>query len=102
MAPEGRFRQVIDTFVADEVSVTGYVAVELAVTVTVVAVNVGAMEELVEESTSNCMAPEEPCSGAGVCTVIAVVPAEAISDAVICAVSCVALPYCVVRAVDPQ
>ena len=43
-----------------------------------------------------------PPPGAGVCTVTASVPAEAISNAGTAAVSSVALTYCVVRDVVPH
>jgi hypothetical protein len=45
---------------------------------------------------------EVPPPGAGVTTVTGEVPAEAISEAVTGAVSCVALTYVVVSAVAPQ
>ena len=54
------------------------------------------------ESTSNCRALEVPPLGAGVCTVIDVVPAAKVLAAGTWAVSCVLLPNWVGRAVVPQ
>ena len=50
----------------------------------------------------NVLALEVPPPGAGVCTVTEAVPAEATSNAGTWPVSCVALTYCVVRAVLPH
>ena len=75
---------------------------EPAATVSVVEVMVGAVVPDETESTSNCHALEAPPPGAGVCTVMAMVPAVAISAAGTCAVSWVALTYVVVRAEAPQ
>jgi hypothetical protein len=82
-------------------AVTGYVAVEPGVTVAVSVVK-EAPDPEPAESTSNCIEFEAPPPGAGVCTTIPVIPAEAISLAVTCAVSWVALTNCVVRAVLPE
>ena len=85
---------------AEEGRVTGYVADEPGDTVAVMVVKVGGVPD--PESTSNCTGLEVPPPGAGVCTVTAVVPPEVMSEAGTCAVSFVALPYVVVRAVVPQ
>ena len=75
---------------------------EPAATVAAAEVMVGAVEPEEAVSTSNCHALDVPPPGAGVCTVMAMVPAVAISAAVTCAVSWVALMNCVARAEDPQ
>src|ERR1035441_779388 len=64
--------------------------------------NVGGVVVPDEVSTSNCTELEVPPPGAGECTVMVVVPALAISAAVTCAVSWVALTNCVSSAVVPQ
>lgn len=100
LAPAGRFRHVTVTLVAEEERTTGYVADEPGDTEAVTVVKVGGVPE--PESTSNCIELEVPPPGGGVCTVTAVVPPEAMSEAGTCAVSWVALPYCVESAVLPQ
>jgi len=75
----GRFRHVTVALVTPEGRVTGKLAGEPAVTVAVVEVNVGAVDDPDAESTSNCHELEVPPPGAKVCTVIASVPALAIS-----------------------
>jgi len=74
-----------------EGTVTGYFAVEPAVTVSVVEDTVGAEAGFGVESTSNTKELEVPPPGAGVSAVIEVVPALAISAAVTAAVSLLAL-----------
>jgi hypothetical protein len=74
--------------VAEEVRVTAYVAVEPGFTVAVgVAKDGGVVDPDAAESTSNCNEFEVPPPGVGVCTVVAVIPAAAMSDAGTCAVS---------------
>jgi hypothetical protein len=77
--------------------------VEPAATVAVNEVNVGVVDVPDPAvSTSNCSELEVPPPGVGFRTVIVVIPVFAISAAVICAVSCVALTYCEARAEVPQ
>ena len=64
-------------------------AVEPGVTVAVSVVNVGPLAEL-PESISNSSVFDVPPPGLGVCTVMAVVPEDAMSEAGTCAVSSVA------------
>ena len=71
---------------------------EPAATVSEVEVMVSAVDPDEAESTSNCHELDVPPPGAGVCTVMALVPAAAMSAAGACAVSWVALTYVVVRA----
>jgi len=71
-----------------------------AVTVTVAVVKLGGVAP--DGSISKLYALEVPPPGAGVCTVTVNTPAEAISAAVTCAVSCVALAYVVASAVEPH
>ena len=71
--------------------------------VAVVEENVGPVVDPEAEFTSNWNELEVPPPGDGVCTVIAaVVPPVAMSVAGTCAVSWVAVPYVVTRAVVPQ
>ena len=100
MAPVGRFRHLTLTPVAEEESVTGYVAVEPALTVADVVVKDGGRPP--PESTSNCDAFEVPPPGAEVCTVIDFTPPVAIWALVTCAASSVGLMNCVFSADAPK
>jgi hypothetical protein len=93
-------RQFTLTFVADEESVTEYVAVDPALTVADVVVNDGGVPP--PESISNCSRFDVPPPGSGFCALIDFTPAAATWALVTCAVSWVVLTNCVLRAVVPQ
>lgn len=101
-APVGRFKQLTVALVTLAGKLIWYVAVDPAVTDTVVEGSVGALAEAPAGSTSNCKMSDVPPPGAGVCTLIAVAPAVVISAAVTLAVSCAAFTNCVASAEVPQ
>ena len=94
-------RHFTETFVAEDGRVTRYVADAPAVTEIEVVVNDGGVPDPAV-SISKLIEFDVPPPGAGVCTVTEITSAVTTLAAGTCAVSCVALTYCVFKVVVPQ